>query len=136
MNNDNQSLSLRADRLGIAASALCFVHCVLTPVVLSMSAVWAHYLPSEEKVHRVLAVMLAAIGGFAILKGYRRHRRVRVVLLMSGGLSSVFFGAYWGDRLPSHIAEIAVTMAGSGQLIAAHLMNHTFCKNCQQCNKT
>lgn len=53
--NAREALSLRADRLGIVALTLCFVHCILTPVVLSFSAVWAHYLPSEEKVHRMLA---------------------------------------------------------------------------------
>src|SRR6266478_5252726 len=98
MNNERQALSLNADRLGIIASALCFVHCILTPVVLSLSAVWGHYLPSEEGFHRVLAVMVAAIGCFAIVNGYRRHRRLRVLLLMSTGLLLIFAGAYLGDR--------------------------------------
>jgi uncharacterized membrane protein YfcA len=135
MNNDRQVLSLHADRLGIIASALCFVHCILTPVALSLSAVWAHYLPSEERFHRVLAVMVAAIGCFAIVSGYRKHRRRRVLFLMSTGLSFIFAGAYLGDRLPSHIAEIAVTLTGSSLMITSHLINHTFCKNCQRCNK-
>ena len=134
MTNERQDLSLNADRLGIIASALCFVHCILTPVVLSLSAVWAHYLPSEERFHRALAVLVAAIGCFAIINGYRKHRRLRVLLLMSTGLSFIFAGAYLGDRLPSHIAEIAVTMTGSSLMITAHLINHTFCKNCQRCD--
>ena len=134
MTNEHQDLSLNADRLGIIASALCFVHCILTPVVLSLSAVWAHYLPSEERFHRALAVLVAAIGCFAIINGYRKHRRLRVLLLMSTGLSFIFAGAYLGDRLPSHIAEIAVTMTGSSLMITAHLINHTFCKNCRRCD--
>jgi uncharacterized membrane protein YfcA len=135
MNNHRQALSLDADRLGIIASSLCFVHCILTPVVLSLSAVWAHYLPSEERFHRVLAVMVAAIGCFAIVTGYRKHRHRRVLFLMSAGLAFIFAGAYLGDRLPSHIAEIAVTLTGSTLMITSHLINHTFCKNCQRCNK-
>jgi uncharacterized membrane protein YfcA len=135
MNNDRQVLSLDADRLGIIASALCFVHCILTPVVLSLSAVWAHYLPSEERFHRLLAVMVAVIGCFAIVSGYRKHRRRRALFLMSTGLSFIFAGAYLGDRLPSHIAEIAVTLTGSSLMITSHLINRTFCKNCQRCNK-
>ncbi len=134
MSNERQVLSLSADRLGIIASALCFVHCIVTPVVLSLSAVWAHYLPSEERFHRALAMLVAAIGCFAIITGYRKHRRLRVLLLMSTGLSFIFAGAYLGDRLPSHIAEIAVTLTGSSLMITAHLINHTFCKNCQRCD--
>jgi len=134
MNNDRQSLSLRADRLGIIASAVCFAHCILTPVVLSLSAVWAHYLPSEERFHRALALLIAAVGCFAIVNGYQKHRRFRVLLLMGCGLCLILAGAYFGDRLPSHMAEVAVTMTGSSLMIAAHLMNHTFCRNCQRCN--
>jgi hypothetical protein len=133
MNNELDTNLLRADRLGIIASAVCFVHCILTPVVLSLSAVWVHYLPSEEKFHRGLAVLIAAIGCFAILGGYRRHRRSRVLLLMSAGLLLIFAGAYWGDRLPSHLAEVAVTMIGSCLMITAHFINHTFCKSCRCC---
>jgi hypothetical protein len=136
MSNDYRDLSMRADRLGIIASALCFVHCILTPVLLSMSAVWVHYLPSEEKFHRGLAVAVAAIGGFALVRGYRKYRRARVLLLMGCGLSSIFAGAYWGDHLPSHSAEVAVTMTGSCLMIAAHFINHTFCRNCDRCDKT
>jgi uncharacterized membrane protein YfcA len=103
--------------------------------VLSLSAVSAHYLPSEERVHRILAVCLAAMGGFAIIAGYRKHRRSRVLLLMSCGLLLIFGGAYWGDRLPSHSAEVIVTVLGSCLLISAHLINHTFCRNCDCSNE-
>jgi hypothetical protein len=119
-----------ADSLGVWASALCVVHCVLTPVLLSFSAVFAHLLPSDEKVHRSLAVSIAVIGSIALLYGYRKHRRIRIPLLMAIGLGFIFAGAWWGDRLPSHGAEVAVTILGSGFMIIAHRMNHTFCRNC------
>jgi len=133
-NNEREMLSLQSDRLGIIASALCFIHCILTPVVLSLSAVWAHYLPSEEKFHRVLAVLIAGIGCFAIIGGYRRHRRSRVLFMMCTGLCFIFAGAYYGDHLPSHLAEVATTLVGSCLMIVAHLTNHTFCRDCRRCN--
>jgi uncharacterized membrane protein YozB (DUF420 family) len=135
MNNERPTGQLHADHLGVIASALCLVHCILTPVALSLSAVWVHYLPSEERLHRVLAALVAAIGCIAIVRGYRKHRRQRVFFLMAGGLGLIFAGAYFGDRLPSHVAEITVTMAGSSLMIAAHFLNHTFCKNCDRCDR-
>ena len=131
MSRERLSLSPRADRLGIAASALCLVHCVVTPLVLSLASVWAHFLPSEERLHRILAVLVAGIGCFAMVSGYRRHRRSRVLLLMIVGLSAIIAGAYFGDRLPSHLAEVAVTLAGSSVMMTAHFLNHTFCKGCR-----
>src|SRR5215813_9152733 len=130
MSRKRESISLRADRLGIIASAVCFLHCIATPIVISFAAVWAHYIPSEERFHRTLAILVTAVGGFAILAGYRQHKRKRVLLLMASGLICISVGAWWGDRLPSHIAEVTITLIGSCLMIMDHLNNHTFCKNC------
>jgi hypothetical protein len=126
----SQSRMLPVDRIGIWTSTLCVIHCLLTPVLLSLSAVSAHFLPSEERTHRTFAVAIAAIGAIALVKGYRRHRSPRVLVLMIVGLAFIFGGAYWGDHLPSHAAEVLVTLVGSGFMIAAHRSNHTFCRNC------
>jgi len=123
-------VSYSADRVGIWASGLCIAHCVLTPILLSFSAVFAHLLPSEEKIHRSLAVGIAVIGGIALLYGYRRHRRSRILLLMGSGLGLIFAGAWWGDRLPSHWVEVSVTTLGSILMIFSHRLNHTFCRHC------
>lgn len=119
-----------ADRLGIWASVLCVAHCLLTPVLLSFSAVLAHLLPGEESVHRSLAASVACFGAFALLSGFRRHRRRRVLLLLFAGLSCIFGAAWFGDRLPAHGWEVAVTFLGSMSMIAAHRLNHTFCGKC------
>jgi uncharacterized membrane protein YfcA len=103
--------------------------------VLSLSVVSAHFLPSEERTHRLLAVAIAALGAIALIKGYRNHRRHHVLFLMIAGLVCIFAGAYWGDCLPSHRTEVLVTFTGSGFMIAAHRLNHTFCRecSCSQC---
>jgi hypothetical protein len=45
---------------------------------------------------------------------------------MAGGLACIFFAAFQGDRLPSHSAEVGVTLLGSLLMISAHRLNHTF----------
>jgi peptidoglycan/LPS O-acetylase OafA/YrhL len=121
------------DRIGMATSALCFIHCIAAPVVLSLSAVSSHFIPSEEHTHRLLAVFVTIVGAAAIGFGYRRHKRKRVLVGAFLGLALICSGAYFGDLLPSHGSEVAVTLAGSGCMIFAHCMNHTFCKNCKKC---
>jgi len=128
--NLNRVLTFPADQIGIWASGLCMVHCLLTPIVLSLSAVSAHFLPSEERTHRVLAVSIAFVGALALVKGYRRHKKRRIPLLMAIGLAFIFGGAWYGDHLPSHATEVAITLIGSGFMIAAHRINHTFCRDC------
>jgi peptidoglycan/LPS O-acetylase OafA/YrhL len=126
----SRALTFPVDQIGVWTSTLCVIHCLLTPVVLSLSAVSAHFLPSEEKTHRTLAVVITALGAIALVKGYRRHRSWRVLALMAAGLAFIFRGAFWGDHLPSHWAEVLVTLIGSGFMIAAHRTNHTFCRDC------
>jgi hypothetical protein len=124
-------LTISAERLGIWASTLCILHCIVAPVVLSLSVVSAHFLPSEEWTHRTFALVIAMLGVLALIKGFRIHRRIRVLIFMSVGLTSIFAGSYWGDRLPSHGAEIFVMFAGSCFMIVAHRLNHTFCNDCK-----
>jgi hypothetical protein len=122
-----------ADRVGIYASALCVVHCIATPVLISFSAVLAHFLPGEESVHRTLATLVAAAGAIALIRGFRIHGRRLILSLMALGLGFIFFGAWFGDRLPAHVWEVLVTLTGSMLMIAAHRMNHTFCRDCTTC---
>jgi uncharacterized membrane protein YozB (DUF420 family) len=119
-----------ADRVGVWASTVCVVHCLLTPVLLSMSVVFVHFLPSEERVHRSLALLIALVGAIALVRGFRTHQRTRVLYLMAAGLACIFFAAFYGDRLPSHWAEVGITFAGSFLMISAHRLNHTFCMEC------
>lgn len=132
--SDNQlSWNNVVDRAGIAASALCFLHCLAAPVLLSLSAVYAHLLPSEEATHRTLAVGVTLIGVIALGFGYRRHKK-RISLAIAGaGVALIFFGAFYGDLLPSHWQEVVITLAGSCCMIAAHRLNHTFCNSCKSC---
>jgi len=125
-----KSLAIPVDQLGIWTSTLCVIHCLVTPIVLSISAVSAHFLPSEERTHRTLVVVIASLGALALVRGYRSHRSLRVLLIMIAGLSCIFAGAFLGDRLPSHWIEVLITLIGSGFMIVAHRMNHTFCRNC------
>jgi ABC-type methionine transport system permease subunit len=121
------------DRAGMVASALCFVHCIAAPVFLSLSAVFFHFMPSEEHTHRVLAVFVTSVGAAAIGFGYPRHKKRRVLAVALLGLVLICCGAYFGDLLPSHRSEVAVTLVGSICMIFAHYMNHTFCRNCKTC---
>jgi MerC mercury resistance protein len=120
-----------ADKMGVWTSVLCAVHCLLTPVLISFSAVVAHFLPAEEKIHRSLAVLVALFGTIALFIGFRKHRRATILFLMMGGLGCIAGSAWLGDRLPSHACEVAITMMGSTLMIAAHRLNHTFCRSCE-----
>ncbi len=133
INTSPRIFTFSADKLGIWASALCVVHCIVTPVLLSLSVVFARLLPGEARTHRFMAVSVAAFGAVALINGFRTHGRRRILVLMAMGLACIFFGAFWSDLLPSHRYEVLVTLTGSLLMITAHRMNHTFCRDCSRC---
>jgi uncharacterized membrane protein YfcA len=121
------------DAVGIGASTLCVIHCVLLPVVLAFAPTLAHFLPGDESVHRTLAYLLAVIGLVAFWAGYKVHRRKRVLLLLAVGILGVTVGAYADFLLPSHTWEVLITLNGSSFLIVAHYLNRTLCRSCRTC---
>ncbi|WP_158942381.1 MerC domain-containing protein [Granulicella sp. S190] len=134
MNSTLRTSAFSADALGVWASVLCVVHCAVTPVLVSMSVVFARFLPGEERTHRTLAVGVAALGAIALVRGFQTHGRRLILGLMGLGLGCIFAGAFFSARLPSHGYEVAVTMTGSVLMICAHRMNHTFCRDCRRCS--
>ena len=121
------------DAIGIGASTLCAIHCLLLPFVLAFAPVVAHFLPGEEVVHRTLACLLAAIGLVAFRTGYKLHRKKIVIVLLAVGIAGVTVGAYAGELLPSHRWEVTVTLLGGAFLVSAHLLNRTLCRSCKTC---
>jgi uncharacterized membrane protein YfcA len=121
------------DTVGVGASALCVIHCTLTPVLLALSPTVSHFLPGSETVHRGFAYFLTAIGFTAFRAGYKVHRKKSVLLLLLAGISGISVGAYADSLLPSHAWEVGITFVGSAFLISAHLLNKTFCRACRTC---
>jgi hypothetical protein len=119
-----------ADRLGIFLSALCIVHCILTPVVLI-------FLPTvqlfffKEDFHIYLAIIIPVLAVLAFIPGYLRHRQATMFIFAGFGLSLIIGAAFNADRL-GVIGETVVSIIGSSSLIRAHLLNRRLCVCCMK----
>lgn len=120
------------DAIGVSASALCLIHCILTPIVLSFAPVLSQFLPGDAQVHRVFIVLVVLIGLLAFISGYRKHRKAVVFLPMAAGVWAIALGAFGGSVM-SGFAEKCITVLGSTLIITAHGLNRTFCKYCDSC---
>ena len=121
------------DSIGVGTSALCVVHCVLTPVALSFAPALSQFLPGDTQVHRILVVLVVSFGLLAFVPGYRKHRKAIVFLPMLAGVWSIGLGSFGGASL-GPLAEKCLTILGSTLVITAHGLNRTFCKYCDLCN--
>lgn len=117
------------DTVGITASSICAVHCVLTPIALLFLPALVKFLPSEL-FHRWLVPIVFCIGTLAFVSGFRQHRRKLLLVPLIAGVALIAAGAFW---IANETAEIFITMLGSASIIAAHVMNRTFCRLCATC---
>ena len=91
--NPSSKLSLpKIDRIGIAASVLCAIHCALAPVLLlalpTLGKVWAH--PSS---HILVALFVVPLAALSIRKGYLIHGKRWVLITAYIGIFVVLTGA-------------------------------------------
>ena len=103
----------RLDVAGIALSLLCIVHCLAIPLLATGALAWA----ASERVHLGLTIALCLVVVLAAVPGYRRHRRAVAPALLALGL--VLLVAAVGGAAD----ETALTVAGSGVLVAGHGLN-------------
>lgn len=74
------------DRVGLSASLICAIHCMLSPFLLLLlpaaGTIWAH-----PAVHWALALMVVPLAMWVLLNGYRKHgSRLTLVAATAGAL--------------------------------------------------
>ncbi|HMF54548.1 MAG TPA: MerC domain-containing protein [Edaphobacter sp.] len=128
-------LRRHADLAGAAASGVCLIHCLLTPVVLSLFPSLISYLPGDAWFHRVLAAGIVLLGAAAFVPGYRLHRQRPLLVLIGVGIALILTVAWSGETL-GRATELGLSVSGSVMLVTAHLLNRSFCRQCHTCEES
>lgn len=111
----------RLDRVAIALSGLCLLHCLAIPVALVAGPLLGQWLiDSETEVHWLLLAMAFPLSVVALFRGYRRHHDRLTLLLGSTGLALMFIGV---SHLLGDAWEVLLTVVGVSALLFAHVRN-------------
>jgi hypothetical protein len=111
------------DRVGLAASGLCLIHCVGTPLLVTVVSLAGLSLRGAGWVHPLLALVVVPVAAVALLRGYRRHGRAGVVVLGGAGAAAVVVAGLAPAGFLGVRGDSLVTSAGSLSVIAAHWWN-------------
>ncbi|NLA67215.1 MAG: MerC domain-containing protein [Gammaproteobacteria bacterium] len=112
----------RADRVGVAASFLCAVHCALLPLALAVMPALGLSAAGRIDVDQAFTVFATVLGATTLAIGFRRHRAFRAWALLVPGLALVWLGAF--TTLHDHGLKHAAMMTAGGLMIAgAHFLN-------------
>jgi hypothetical protein len=110
------------DRVGMAGSLLCAVHCALMPVLLAALPALGLGGFSLVDIDQGFTIFATLLGVTTLAVGFRRHRAFRAWLVLIPGLSLVWIGSF--TALHDHsIAHTVVMVAGGLSIALAHLIN-------------
>ena len=108
----------KLDRIGLALSCLCAVHCVLGIVIVAGLGLGGAFL-LDPAIHRVGLLLATIVAGVAIGLGAIQHRRAAPFVVAMMGLS--FMG---GALAVEHGPEEAVlTIIGVSLVALGHVLN-------------
>jgi len=123
------SVTHKLDKLAIAFSAICLVHCLMLPVLLTLLPVLGSTLFTHEQFHQIMLIVVlpTSLGAFAL--GCRQHRQGSVAVIGGVGIALLIFAAFavgtaWGDH-----AEQIITVIGGLVLAVAHIQDFKFCRH-------
>ena len=133
LSSSQTGLRRHADLAGATASGVCLIHCLLTPLLISLDPDLLPYLPGDVWFHRALAVGIVVLGAIAFIPGYLIHRRKALLFPIIGGMTLILLVACSGETL-SQPVELTLNISGSVLLVAAHLLNRSFCRQCHSCS--
>jgi len=108
----------KLDRIAIAISGVCLVHCVATAVFLAVLASAGGMLGAPI-IHEVGLTLAMLLGAIALGRGIFEHGFIMPIAVGALGLG-VMFGAL---QLPHDGSEAMFTMAGVGILALGHRLN-------------
>lgn len=118
--------SHKIDRLAIALSALCLVHCLALPLALLGAPVLATWMTgTETTVHWVLLALAVPLSIWAFVRGYRNHGDRFASWIGGIGLTLMFLGV---SHLFADALEIPLTLVGVLLVTVAHLRNIRNCR--------
>lgn len=126
------SVSRHFDRIAIGLSAVCLVHCLAVPIVIAVLPVAAISFGESQHFHGLMLwlVVPTSVAGFGL--GYRLHRRAGLVVAGAAGVAVLAAAAVYGHTAWSESFEVAVSVAGSLLLGAAHWLNFRAVRRCHR----
>lgn len=117
-----------ADRMAIAASAACLVHCLALPLIIAALPVLSSVLAVPEAFHVWMIAVAIPISAVALIRTGSAAADRKTVSLAIVGLTGLVVG---GLVAGSTRYEAGVTVCGASLLAAAHIRNGRHRRGCR-----
>jgi MerC mercury resistance protein len=117
------------DRIGVALSMSCALHCLFTPLLVASVSLGAIGRLASEGTELALLSLATTLAAVVLVWGWHAHRRLGSLGLFAVAL--VLIGA--GRFLAPEPAETPMVVAGGLSIALAHVVNARLCRLCTGC---
>jgi hypothetical protein len=109
------------DRVGIAFSSACVVHCIAVaflPLLFPALSVYTH----STWVHVIVGIIILFTSPLAFIPGYRKHGLSWIISTAFLGLFFILLGILLEEKVSDQVSH-GVSIIGSMILVIAHAKN-------------
>ncbi len=111
------------DVFGMLTAAVCLVHCLALPLLLSLLPSLTFIEAGHDATHYLLISWVVLFCLFSIIPGYRKHGQKTVLILMLVGLFLVSTATFHQLFALNSTCEISLITTGNFLVMAAHMFN-------------
>lgn len=119
----NKNYKINWDRLGIAASLACAIHCALLPLLFTSLPIFGINVIQNKTFEIFMVVLAFAIGSYSLYHGWKKHHRsVLPIIVFSIGFIFLVLKLFLAE-FENWLLLPAVT-----GIVSAHVINYRACK--------
>ncbi|HAT42208.1 MAG TPA: MerC protein [Rheinheimera sp.] len=117
------------DKVGIAITSLCAIHCIMLPVLLPLLPLMGLSAVHNHAFERIILLITMVLGFVTLFAGFHRYHRKLYPFY------SLFLGGfiYWQKDAVGPQYEHFVLIIGASLVVLAHVLNLRLCNQCHSC---
>jgi hypothetical protein len=118
-------MQVLSDKLAIAFSMVCLIHCLVLPILLILLPPFSGlFALDDEMFHQWMLYAVLPISIAALMMGYLHHRSYKFFLVVSIGISLIIISTTLGHDLLGETGEVVLSILGSMIIAFGHFRNY------------
>lgn len=119
------------EKVGVAATTACALHCAVTPFLVLLPLAGLPVLADEPVEWALIGVSLG-LGSLNLIPDYlRHHRQFKPLAIFALGFALVLAGRLWFEDELRIGTPLAV--CGASAILGAYWVNRRLCQTCNTC---
>jgi len=122
--------STTLDKFGIFLSGVCLVHCLVTPVLVTLAPIFSLAALTEDLLfHTLMLWIVLPTSCIALFLGCRKHKKLSIAVTGIVGMLILISVALFGHDFFGETNEKIVTTIGGLIIAASHYLNFRACQS-------